>query len=105
MSIIGIVVEPLYDTKHLIDIMVEICRYIGKENAFFEAISKSLGVSKEKLADYYRKEGVAGIRRAQAEALGLDYGEIVRKGSVFISTREKLLKTMPYTKPLPTPTG
>lgn len=99
------VIEPLYDTKHIIDIMVEITKAVGKEDVFFKILSKALDVNYEKLKSYYYAEGVAGIRRAQAEAKGINYDELVTKGSIVKVSRDKLVKTMPYKKPLPTPTG
>ncbi len=98
-------VEPLYDTKHVIEIMVEIARATGREDVYFAALAKMLGVDAAKLREYYYAEGVAGIRRAQAEAKGIDYEELISKGYVVKATREKLVGTMPYRRPLPTPTG
>ncbi len=98
-------IDPIYDTKHVIDMMVEITRAVGREEKFFEALGKAIDVDAEKLRSYYSSEGVAGIRRAQAEEKGVDYEELVTKGYVVKVPREKLVRTMPYTKPLPTPTG
>ncbi|MBO8183602.1 MAG: molybdopterin-dependent oxidoreductase [Archaeoglobus sp.] len=98
-------IEPLYDTKHVIDMMVEITRAIGKEETFFKILGKVLDVDGKKMMEYYHSEGVAGIRRAQAEAKGIDYNELVSKGSVITVGRDGIVGTMPYTKPLPTPTG
>jgi len=99
------VIDPIYDTKHCIEIMVDIAKAIGKEGAYFKALAKMLGVDSAKLKDYYHLEGIAGIRRAQAEAKGIDYEKLVTKGYIVKVTREKLVGTMPYKKPLPTPTG
>lgn len=98
-------IDPIYNTKHLIDMMVEITRAIGREDVFFSTLGKVLDVDAEKLRSYYSAEGVAGIRRAQAEEKGVNYNELVSKGSVVKIQRGKLVGMMPYTKPLPTPTG
>ena len=98
-------IDPLYNTKHLIDMMVEIVRSIDREDVFFNTLGKVLDVDAEKLRSYYRAEGVAGIRRAQAEEKGVNYEELVTRGYVVKVARDKLVGTMPYTKPLPTPTG
>ena len=98
-------IDPLYNTKHLIDMMVEIVRSIDREDVFFNTLGKVLDVDGEKLRSYYRAEGVAGIRRAQAEEKGVNYEELVTRGYVVKVARDKLVGTMPYTKPLPTPTG
>jgi len=98
-------IEPLYDTKHTIDIVVEIAKALGKEDVYFKTLASLLGLDAEKLKSYYHSEGVAGIRRLQAESKGLDYNEILTKGCVVKVDKEKLYYTMPYKKPLPTPTG
>ncbi|RLI78937.1 hypothetical protein DRP05_05620 [Archaeoglobales archaeon] len=81
-------IEPLYDTKHVIDMMAEITRAVGKEEVFFKYLGKMLDVEAENLKNYYHSEGLAGIRRAQAEAKGIDYNELISKGSVIKVTRD-----------------
>ncbi|WP_456468521.1 molybdopterin-dependent oxidoreductase [Archaeoglobus sp.] len=98
-------IDPVYDTKHVIEMMVEISRSIGTEDVYFKALSKGLGVDATKLKEYYYAEGVAGIRRAQAEAKGVNYNELLSKGYVVKATRDKIVYNMPYKQPLPTPTG
>jgi len=98
-------IEPVYDTKHVIEMMVEISARLGTEDTFFKALSKGLGVDAEKLKSYYHAEGVAGIRRAQAEAKGVNYNELLSKGYVVKAGRDKLVYNTPYKEPLPTPTG
>ena len=98
-------IEPIYDTKHVIDMMVDILKPLGKEDVFFGALSQMLGVDAAKLKSYYQKEKVAGIRRAQAEAVGIDYNKLISEGSVITAGRDEVVKVMPYKKPLPTPTG
>lgn len=98
-------IDPIYSTKHLIEMMVEIAAKLGTEDVFFKVLSKDLGVDATKLKEYYHSEGVAGIRRAQAEAKGIDYNELVTKGSVLKAGRDKIVYSRPYKQPLPTPTG
>ena len=98
-------IDPVYDTKHVIEMMVEISRSIGTEDVYFKALSKGLGVDATKLKEYYYAEGVAGIRRVQAEAKGVNYNELLSKGYVVKATRDKIVYNMPYKQPLPTPTG
>lgn len=98
-------IDPIYDTRHVIDMMVEIAAKLGTEDVFFKALGKGLGVDATKLKEYYHSEGVAGIRRAQAEAKGVDYSELVAKGYVLKAGRDKIVYSRPYKQPLPTPTG
>ncbi len=98
-------IDPLYDTRHVLDILIEIVRRLGREKEFFQALGNILGVDWSKMMEYYNREGVAGIRRAQAEAYGINYDELLKRGYVILAKREDLVGTMPYKKPLPTPTG
>ncbi|WP_456327158.1 molybdopterin-dependent oxidoreductase [Archaeoglobus sp.] len=98
-------VEPIYNTKHVIEMMVDICRALGVEDKYFQALSKILKVDYAKLKSYYLSEGVAGIRRAQAEAKGLNVNEIAERGFVVLKDRKEVVGYMPYKRELPTPTG
>ncbi len=97
-------IEPIYDTKHVLEMMVEISKALKVEDRFFEAVSNIFGI-KRNLKGYYEREGVAGIRRAQAESKGLNVEEIVRRGFTILKDRKEVVGYMPYRKELPTPTG
>ncbi len=97
--------EPIHNTRHLIEEMIEISSKLGREDEYFEALSHGIGVNASILKSNYHQEGIKGIRKAQANAKGLDPTEIEMNGSKVTAGRDKIVNTMPYNTPLPTPTG
>ncbi len=98
-------VDPLYG-RPMIELIIEIVKRIGKFDKFVEVLASVLGLpDKEKLKSYIEREGIAGIRKAQIEAKGLDLDEMLTKGVKILKTRDQLIGTMPYQKPLGTMTG
>ncbi|RLG42760.1 MAG: hypothetical protein DRO01_00880 [Thermoproteota archaeon] len=98
-------IDPIYDCRPMIDILVQLADRLGKKDAYFENLGKMLGVDGGALKSAYESEGIAGIRRVQVEAKGVSYDEIVAKGAIVLKTRDQLIGTMPYKKPLGTPSG
>ena len=98
-------IDPIYDTKPMIEILVELADRLGKKDAYFKALGAMIGVEGATLKAYYEKEGIAGIRRAQAEAKGIKYDDLLSKGALVLKPKEMLMGTMPYRKPLSTPSG
>ncbi|MDK2371874.1 MAG: molybdopterin-dependent oxidoreductase, partial [Candidatus Korarchaeota archaeon] len=102
------VIDPIYDARPLIDIAVSIADKMGMKEKYFHALAVILGMGEDKapvLQQAYEAEGIAGIRKLQAKGKGIDLGELQSKGVVLLTPREKLIGTMPYKKPLQTPTG
>ncbi len=99
-------VEPLYDAKPMIDILVGIADKLGMREAYFKAVAAIMGFKDyKKLMEGYENEGIAGLRRVLAEAKGVPIDALERDGVVLKVPREKLIGTMPYKKPLNTPSG
>ncbi len=98
-------VDPQFNAKAEIEILVALTKKLGVYDKYVNALAKLLHVDAAKLREYMDKEGIRGIRRAQAEAYGISLEEIERKGFVIKEPKEELMGTMPYKKPLNTPTG
>ncbi len=98
-------IDPIFNCKPMIEILVGLADKLGKKEAYFKALGSMIGVDGAALMAAYDKEGIAGIRRAQAEAKGINYDELVAKGVIITKRKEELIGTMPYEKPLNTPTG
>ncbi len=102
------VIDPIYDAKPLIDIAVGIAEKLGLKQKYFKVLATILGMGEDKgpvLQQAYEAKGIAGIRELQAKGKGVDINALQRDGVVVLTPREKLLGTMPYKKPLGTPTG
>ncbi len=99
------VIDPIYDVKPDIEILAELAKRIGVYDAFISNLAGILKVDASKLRQYFESEGIAGIRRAQAEAAGLPLDELEQRGVVVVKTRDELMGTMPYEEPLHTPSG
>ncbi|MEM1517267.1 MAG: molybdopterin-dependent oxidoreductase [Thermofilum sp.] len=80
-------VKPVFDTKHQIEILVEILKRMGDEyyTKYFNALAGALGLDAGKLRQAYESEGVAGIRRLQVEARKLSLEQLLSDG--FIVTK------------------
>lgn len=85
-------VKPLFDTRHLIDILVEILRRMGDDyyKKYFTLLGSSLGLDAEKLRQAYESEGVAGIRRLQVEARKLSLDQLLSEGFIVTKPPETL---------------
>jgi len=101
-------IDPLYDTKPLVDILYGILDKIGLGDKFLENLASMLKADPEKVKTYYKQYGVEGIQRAQAESYGISYKEIKEKGFVVVEdekeVRDKNLELLREWK-LNTPTG
>ncbi len=98
-------VNPVFNTKPELIIFAELTKRLGVYDKFINSLAKVLKVDADKLRSYFDSEGIRGIRRAQAEAYGISLDEIEKKGYVMLETKEELMGTMPYKKPLHTPSG
>lgn len=99
-------VEPLYNTKPMIDIFVSIADRLGMKEAYFKAVAAIMGFKDyKKLMDGYESGGIGGLRNVLATAKDVPLDALERDGIVIKTPGEKLIGTMPYKKPLNTPTG
>jgi anaerobic selenocysteine-containing dehydrogenase len=94
-------VQPLYDTRHIIDIVVGIVKRLGEDyyNKFWVNFAKELGAADPqamgaKLKDAFEKEGVKGIRKVQASARNLDVAKLESEGLIVVKDAVTLRKEM-----------
>lgn len=94
-------VQPLYDTRHIIDIFAGITKRLGEDyyNKFWVSFAKLLGAADPqamgaKLRDAYEKHGVRGIRMVQAQARNLDLAKLESEGVIVVKDAETLRKEM-----------
>ncbi|AKG38605.1 hypothetical protein MA03_03940 [Infirmifilum uzonense] len=94
-------VQPVYDTKHLVDIIVGILRKLGDDyyTKFWVNLAKALGAADPnamaaKLKDAYEKNGVRGIRAVQASARNLDPAKLESDGLIVLKDSSTLRKEM-----------
>jgi len=103
-------VDPLYNTRHVIDMMVGILKAMGEEyyEKYWEYLGGEINVDASKLREYYERYGVRGIMLAQAETRKIPLDELMKKGFVVIEgedeVRRKDLELLEKGE-LPTPTG
>ncbi len=98
-------VEPVFNTLPEIIILTELAKRIGIYDKFMSSLAANLKVDEISLREYFEREGIRGIRMAQAKAYGIPLDEIERKGYFLLKSRDELIGTMPYKKPLGTPSG
>jgi len=102
------VVDPIYDTRPLVDILYGILDKIGLGDKYLENLAAFLKADPDKVKTYYKQYGIEGIQRAQAESYGIDYKEVKEKGFVVVEdekeVRDKNLQLLRGWK-LNTPTG
>ncbi|PLJ78534.1 molybdopterin-dependent oxidoreductase [Infirmifilum sp. SLHALR2] len=94
-------VQPLYDTRHLVDIIVGILKKLGTDyyEKFWLNLAKALGAADPaamapKLKDAYEKDGVRGIRRLQASTRNLDVAKLESEGLVVVKDSATLRREM-----------
>jgi len=80
-------VEPVYGTRHIIEIYVELARRLGREyyERYFHSLAAVLGASDPdaaaaKFMEMYEKYGVAGLRRVMAASKGVPVDVLEEKG-------------------------
>ncbi|QOJ78857.1 molybdopterin-dependent oxidoreductase [Infirmifilum lucidum] len=94
-------VQPLFDTRHLVDIIVGILKKLGAEyyEKYWLNLAKALGAKDPaalapKLREAYEKEGVKGIRRVQAQARNLDVARLESEGLIVVKDSTALRSEM-----------
>lgn len=93
-------IDPIYDTKHVIEIFIELAKRIGPEyyEKYFHSLAVVLGASDPdaaavKFKEAYEKEGVVGIRKVMAASKGVPIDELEKNGYYVKMPEDKLRET------------
>ncbi|RLE60845.1 MAG: hypothetical protein DRJ35_02095 [Thermoprotei archaeon] len=92
-------IDPVYDTKHVIEIFIELAKRLGEEyyEKYFHSLAVVLGASDPdataaKFKKMYEKEGIAGIRKVMAASKGVPIEELEKNGYYVKMPEDKLRK-------------